>query len=100
VTLGPFLARMNVKTQVAYTCVTLAMYEGFDAALAHAPGTVHLSLALAIFTLGAIGVLAAHRTELQARVTFIQLRVIRDQMHALDVERTKSETLLLNIVPR
>jgi class 3 adenylate cyclase len=100
VTLGPFLARMNVKTQVLYTVLTLAIHELFDRTMVHAPPVVHLSLTLAMLTLGTIGALAAHQMEMQARLTFLQRRVIREQMHALDVERTRSENLLLNVLPQ
>jgi len=100
VTLGPFLARMNVKTQVVYTLVTLGLYNLFDLAEAHAEPMYRLSLNLTLFTLGAIGTLAARQLEIQARLAFIQRRVIRDQMAALDVERHRSESLLLNVLPR
>lgn len=100
VTLGPFLARMNVKTQVLYTLYTLALYNGLDAVLVHAPATVRISFNVSLFTLGAIGTLAARQLELQARLGFLQRRIIREQMAALDVERHRSESLLLNVLPR
>ena len=100
VTLGPFLARMNVKTQLVYTLLTLALYNALDAVLAHSHPMFRLSLNLTLFTLGAIGTLAARQLEIQARVAFVQRRVIRDQMAALDVERHRSESLLLNVLPR
>ncbi|MBX3224868.1 MAG: hypothetical protein KF795_30410 [Labilithrix sp.] len=100
VTLGPFLARMNVKTQLVYTALTLVLYNVFDALLAHAEPMYRLSLNLTLFTLGAIGALAARQLELQARVAFVQRQVIREQMAALDAERHRSESLLLNVLPR
>ena len=100
VAIGPFLGRMNVKTQVAYTVSSIALYNVFDALVAKAPSMVLLSLNVALLTLGTIGALAAHQLELQARLTFLQRKIIREQMHALDVERTRSESLLLNILPR
>lgn len=100
VTLGPFLARMNVKTQMVYTALTLALYNLFDVLIAHAEPMSRLSLNLTLFTLGAIGTLAARQLEIQARVAFVQRQVIREQMAALDVERHRSESLLLNVLPR
>jgi class 3 adenylate cyclase len=100
VTLGPFLARMNVKTQIAYTVLTILLYNGLDLALAHAPAMVRVSLNLTIFTLGAIGTLAARQLEIQARLAWLQRNVIREQMAALEAERQRSESLLLNILPR
>ncbi|MBX3259795.1 MAG: adenylate/guanylate cyclase domain-containing protein [Labilithrix sp.] len=100
VTLGPFLARMNVKTQIVYTVLTLALYNLFDVLLARAEPMSRLSLNFTLFTLGAIGTLAARQLEIQARVAFVQRQVIREQMTALDVERHRSESLLLNVLPR
>ncbi len=99
VTLGPFLARMSVKSQVLYTALTLVLYDAFDAWTAHATPQVRISLNLAILTLGTIGALAAHQLEFQARVAFVARRVIRDQMAELDAERARSEGLLLNVLP-
>ena len=100
VTVGPFLARMNVKTQIVYTVVTLLLYNVFDQMLAHAAARVVFSINLATFTLGALGALAARELDLQNRLAFVQRRVIREQMAALDAERSRSETLLLNVLPR
>ncbi len=99
VTLGPFLARMSVRTQVVYTIGSILLYNVFDQLVAHAPPTVKVSLNLAILTLGTIGALAAHQIELQARLAFIARRVIREQMATIDAERARSDGLLLNILP-
>jgi class 3 adenylate cyclase len=100
VTLGPFLARMNVKTQIVYTLATIVLYDAFDVSLAHAAPMVRLSLNLTLFTMGAIGSLAARQLEIQARLAWLQKRIIKDQMKALDAERRTSESLLLNVLPR
>ncbi|MDB5216911.1 MAG: adenylate/guanylate cyclase with and sensor [Myxococcaceae bacterium] len=100
VTVGPFLARMSMKTQVLYTALTLVIYNVFDAFVAHAAPMVHLSLNAALLTLGSVGALAARQLDLQGRLAFLQRRIIRDQMAALDAERSRSETLLLNVLPR
>jgi len=100
VTVGPFLARMSMKTQCIYTLLTLVIYNAFDAVVAHAAPMVHLSFNVAILTLGAVGALAARAADLQGRLAFLQRRIIREQMAALDAERSRSETLLLNILPR
>jgi class 3 adenylate cyclase len=100
VTLGPFLARMNAKTQIIYTLASIALYNVFDLAVAHATLTVRLSINVTLFTMGAIGMLAARRLEIQSRLTWLQRRVIKEQMEALDKERRTSESLLLNVLPR
>jgi class 3 adenylate cyclase len=100
VTVGPFLARMNMKTQLVYTLLTLLIYNAFDAMLAHAATMVHVSINLATFTLGLVGALAARELDLQNRLAFLQRRIIREQMAELDAERSRSETLLLNVLPR
>ena len=100
VTVGPFLARMNIKTQLTYTLLTLILYNAFDAGLAHATPMVQLSINVAVLTLGLVGALAARELDLQGRLAFLQRRIIREQMAALDAERSRSETLLLNVLPR
>jgi class 3 adenylate cyclase len=100
VTVGPFLARMNMKTQIVYTLLTLLLYDVFDAFVAHAAPMVHLSINVATVTLGSVGALAARELDLQNRLAFLQRRIIREQMAALDAERGRSETLLLNVLPR
>jgi class 3 adenylate cyclase len=101
VTVGPFLARMNMKTQLGYTLLTLLLFNAFDRTLAHAAGMVVFSVNLSTFTLGAVvGALAARELDLQNRLAFVQRRIIREQMAALDAERSRSETLLLNVLPR
>lgn len=100
VTVGPFLARMTMKTQIVYTLLTLLIYNAFDALLAHAAPMVQLSINVATFTLGSVGALAARELELQSRLAFLQRRIIREQMTELEAERRRSETLLLNVLPR
>jgi len=100
VTVGPFLARMTIKTQIAYTLLTLLLYNAFDLLLTHSAAMVVLSINLATFTLGGVGALAARELDLQNRLAFVQRRIIREQMAALDAERSRSETLLLNVLPR
>jgi class 3 adenylate cyclase len=100
VAVGPFLARMSMKTQGLYTALTLLLYNAFDALVAHAAPMVHLSFNVSLLTLGGVGALAARELDLQGRLAFLQRRIIREQMAALDAERTRSETLLLNVLPR
>jgi adenylate cyclase len=100
VSLGPLLARMNVKTQAAYVLYTIAFYDVLEAFVSHSSTMVRVSLNLTFGTLGIIGVLAARQLELIGRLAFLQRRIIRNQMEALDAERERSETLLRNILPR
>jgi class 3 adenylate cyclase len=100
VTVGPFLARMNMKTQIAYTLLTLVIYNAFELLVRDVTPMVHLSFNVSLLTLGAVGALAARATDLQGRLAFLQRKIIREQMAALDAERSRSETLLLNVLPR
>ena len=100
VAVGPFLARMSMKTQCIYTLLTLLIYNVIDATIAHAAPMVRLSYNVTLLTLGGVGALAARAADLQGRLAFLQRRIIREQMAALDAERSRSETLLLNVLPR
>jgi class 3 adenylate cyclase len=100
VTLGPFLARMNVRTQLVYTALSILMYLGFDALVAHATLVHRFSFVMTLTVMGLIGALTARQLEIQARLAYLQKRVIRDQMAALEQERYRSESLLLNVLPR
>jgi class 3 adenylate cyclase len=100
VTVGPFLGRMNIKTQLVYVALTLVVYNVFDALVARAAPMVQLSINVAVLTLGLLGAAAARELDLHGRLAFLQRRIIREQMAALDAERSRSETLLLNVLPR
>ncbi len=99
VTLGPFIARMNVVTQVAYTVCSIVLFCSFAACLSHPPLPVAVSIAATIGAMGGIGALVARQLEAQARDMFLQRRIIRAQLDELNAERAKSEALLLNILP-
>jgi len=99
VTLGPFIARMNVVTQVVYTLLTVALFVGLAAWVSHPDAPVVVSIASTLLALGAIGAIVARENEAQARHMFLQRRTIRAQLVELDDERARSEALLLNILP-
>jgi class 3 adenylate cyclase len=99
VTLGPFIARMNVVTQVVYTLSSIALFCVFAATVSHPPLPVAVSIAVTLGAMGGIGALVARQLEAQARQMFLQRRTIRRQLDELDAERGKSEALLLNILP-
>ena len=98
--LGPFLARMNVKCQALYTALTVVAFLITDLVFGHHALEHRISFVMSFVTLGGIGVLSARQLELQARLAFLQRRVIRDQLSALEIERHRSESLLLNVLPR
>ncbi|MBL8608832.1 MAG: adenylate/guanylate cyclase domain-containing protein [Myxococcales bacterium] len=100
VTLGPFLARMSVKSQVVYTVLGALLFDFFDVLVAHSPPAIRFSFNLTMFTLGGMGVLLANQLERQERLAFLQRRVIREQLRAIEAERARSESLLLNVLPR
>ena len=97
--LGPFIARFDVVSELAYAVVTLLLYNVLTLALGHGDFVVAASINMAIVSMGIIGVLVARQMERQAREVFIQGRTIQAQMEALDAEKQKSEALLLNVLP-
>ncbi len=99
VTLGPFVARLSVSAQLAYTLATLVMYALLDHFVAHAPLQVSLSISSTLLSLGGIGALVAYRLERQARQSFLQRRLIDEQVEALAAEKARAEELLLNVLP-
>ncbi|HEX7668361.1 MAG TPA: adenylate/guanylate cyclase domain-containing protein [Polyangiaceae bacterium] len=99
VIMGPFLVRMSVTTELAFTGLTLLFYLGFDAALVHADPTVRLSITATLLTMGGIGALIAYQHAHQSRQSFLQRRTIQRQITALDEEKRRSEELLLNVLP-
>jgi class 3 adenylate cyclase len=99
VTLGPFVARLSVATQLAYTLLTLLMFAVLDHVSAHCPLQVSLSISSTLVSLGGIGALIAYRLEAQARESFLQRRLIDDQVQALAAEKARAEELLLNVLP-
>jgi class 3 adenylate cyclase len=99
VTLGPFIARMNVLTQIVYTLLSIALFVAFGVRVSHPSTAVLVSIATTIGAMGGIGAIVAAHIEGQAREMFVQRRTIRAQLVELDSERAKSEALLLNILP-
>jgi class 3 adenylate cyclase len=99
VTLGPFVARLSVEAQLAYTLGTLLMYAMLDHFIAHAPLTISLSISSTLMALGGIGALIAYRLEREARQSFLQRRLIDEQVQALATEKARAEELLLNVLP-
>jgi class 3 adenylate cyclase len=99
VVLGPFIAKMNVLTQTIYTLLTCALFVIVERTVVHGPTEVFLSITATILALGGVGAVAAWQLEAQSRDAFLQRGIIRDQYTALDVEKGKSDALLLNILP-
>jgi class 3 adenylate cyclase len=99
VTLGPFIARMNVITQIVYTVFSIVLFCAFAVTISHPPLPVAVSIAATLGAMGGIGALVARQLEAQAREMFLQRRIIRTQLDELNAERAKSEALLLNILP-
>ncbi len=99
VTLGPFVARLGVPTQLAYTLLTVLMFAVLDRSLGHSPLQIALSISATLVSLGGIGALIAYRLEAQARQSFLQRRLIDEQVEALASEKARAEELLLNVLP-
>ena len=99
VTLGPFVVRLGVAAQLAYTLLTVFMYLTLDRAVAHSPLEIGLSITSTLLSLGGIGALIAYRLEQQARQSFLQRRLIGQQIAELAAEKARAEELLLNVLP-
>ncbi len=99
VIMGPFLLRMSVAAELVFTALTLAFYLGMDAAVVHAAPVLTASICTTVVTMGAMGALVAREQAAQWRHSFLQRRIILDQIEALDRERERSERLLLNVLP-
>ncbi len=99
VTLGPFIARMSVLTQAAYTVLSIALFAVFAVTLSHPDAAIAISTASTLGALGCIGALVARQSEVSAREMFVQRKIIRAQLAEIEAERAKSESLLLNILP-
>jgi class 3 adenylate cyclase len=99
VIMGPFLMRMSVTTELAFTLVTLLFYLGFDAWTGRADLTLKISFSATLLTMGVIGALIARQHAQQSRQSFLQRRTIQAQITALDEEKRRSEELLLNVLP-
>jgi len=99
VTLGPFVARLGVVAQLAYTLLTVLIFALLDRSLAHCPLQISLSVASTLLSLGGLGALIAYRQEQQARQVFWQRRLIERQVQALATEKARADELLLNVLP-
>lgn len=100
VTLGPFVARLTVGAQLAYTLLTVLVYAALDRMLGHYPLRISLSICSTLIALGGIGALIAYRSERQARLGFLQRRLIDRQVAALAAEQARADELLLNVLPQ
>jgi adenylate cyclase len=98
-TLGPLIAKMNVTTQIAYTLLSIAAYNVLDTLIAQSSGAILFSFNTSMLALGGIGALTARLIEQQARQSFLQRRLIAEQVELLDEEKGKTDALLLNILP-
>lgn len=100
VTLGPFVARLNVLTQIAYTLISLLLYLLVEELFGRSGVEVRISMSGTLLALGGIGTVLAYRLEQQARESFWQRRLLRENAEALAREQARSEALLLNILPK
>jgi class 3 adenylate cyclase len=99
VTLGPFIARMNVVTQSIYTALSIGLFAVYAHFVSRPEMAIGISTGATLGAMGVIGALVARQAEMQARQMFLQRRTIRAQLAEIDSERAKSEALLLNILP-
>ncbi|MFO0650498.1 MAG: adenylate/guanylate cyclase domain-containing protein [Polyangiales bacterium] len=98
-TLGPFIGRLDPRTQAIYTASTGVLYVALSRAFLRAEPAVGGALLATTLAMGGLSALVAREQGLQARALFVQRREIRAQAEALAVERARSERLLLNVLP-
>lgn len=99
VVLGPLVGKMSVVTHAVYSCMVVLLLVAIDRMLVHGSMVVLLSFCVTVVSMGVIGAAAAWQNEKHGREAFLQRRVIKEQLEALDVEKKKSDDLLLNILP-
>ncbi|MBX3127564.1 MAG: hypothetical protein KF718_12650 [Polyangiaceae bacterium] len=99
VTLGPFVARMSVRTQLLYTVASVLLYVALDATYVHSAAAIRASIVTTLMSLGALGAFLAYQLERRDRLAFLQRKLIERQVAELDAERQRSEELLLNVLP-
>jgi class 3 adenylate cyclase len=98
-TLGPFIGRLEPRTQAVYTASTGVLYVALGWAFLRAEPAVGGALLATTLAMGALAAVVAREQGLQARALFLQRREIRAQAAALAEERAHSERLLLNVLP-
>jgi len=99
VVLGPFIVRLDVRYEVAFSLLTVLLYDAIAFTFGHSSLVAAFSINMALVSMGLIGALVARQLEGQAREAFLQRRTIRKQLEALDAEKAKSDALLLNVLP-
>ncbi len=99
VVLGPFIVRFDVGYEIAFSLLTVLLYNAIALTFGHSSLIAAFSINMALVSMGFIGTLVARQLEGQARQAFLQRRTIRTQLAALDAEKGKSDALLRNVLP-
>jgi class 3 adenylate cyclase len=99
VVLGPFIVRFDVAYEIAFALLTVVLYDVIAFSFGDPSAVASISINMALVSMGLMGALVARQMEGQAREGFLQRRTIREQLAALDAEKSKSEALLLNVLP-
>lgn len=100
VTIGPFLLRLDVFSQMVYVAVSMLVFNLANWFLRANPTHVYISMNFSLISMGGLGGFIAFMRGRDARNGFLQRRLIHRQYALLDAERSKAEQLLLNILPR
>jgi class 3 adenylate cyclase len=99
VTIGPFLLKLRVPAQLAFVAISLA---AFNATVHFFPSDiprVAFLVNFALSSLGALGAYIAWQQGMDARTSYLQRRLIAEQVDIIGDEREKADRLLLNILP-
>jgi class 3 adenylate cyclase len=99
ITMGPFLLKMGVPSQLVYIAISLIDFNLVHAMLPIDPPHVVFSINFSLVSMGLLGAFIAYLGGRDARTSFLQRRTIARQVDIIDAEREKAEKLLLNILP-
>ena len=100
VTIGPFLLRLEVFSQMVYVVVSVLVFNFANWFLRANPLHVYISMNFSLMSMGGLGGFIAYMRGRDARNGFLQRRLIHRQYALLDAESAKAEKLLLNILPQ
>ena len=99
VTIGPFLLRLEVFSQMVYVVVSLLVFNLGNWLLRENPLHVYISMNFSLLSMGGLGGFIAFMRGRDARNGFLQRQLIHRQYALLEAERAKAEKLLLNVLP-
>jgi hypothetical protein len=93
VTIAPLIARFEVRTQAAYTAISVAGMWALFARTTTVSSSMKLGLLWTLLSTGSLGTLLAWLNERQEREGFLARRTIRAQKEEIERERALGDAL-------